>query len=210
MGRIVDSSCADYVAELASSKPAPGGGGTSALVGAIGVALGSMVGALTVGKPKYAEVEPEMLELLTRAQGLTEELLELVDLDAKVFLPLSHAYGLPADTEEQRAHKNEVLEECLHNACAVPLEIMRACCRAIEMLERFARIGSRLAISDAGSGAACCRAALQASSLNVYANTKLMKDRVHADACDIIARDLLDEYLPRVDEVFAYVEGQLA
>lgn len=170
------------------------------------MALGSMVGSLAVGKPKYADVEPELIDLLARASALQDELLALVAADEAAFLPLSKAYGLPAATDEQRAHKAEALEACLHDACAVPLDIMRACARAIEMVDRFAHLGSRLAVSDAGCAAACCRAALQAASLNVYANTKLMIDEVHADSCNLVARDLLDEYLPRAEEIFAYVE----
>lgn len=210
MASLIELSCKEYVADLASSKPAPSGGGTSAFVGAIGLALGSMVGSLTVGKPKYADVEPEVIELLARASSLQDELLALVEADRDAFVPLSKAYGLPAETDEQRAHKAAVLEECLHGACAVPLDIMRACARAIEIVERFAQVGSRLVLSDAGCAAACCRAALQAASLNVYANTKLMTDRVHADACNLVARDLLDAYIPMADAVFDFVERGLA
>lgn len=209
MTELLNSSCRDYVADLASSKATPSGGGTSAFVGALGVALGSMVGSLTVGKPRYAEVEPQIIDLLARAGALQEKLLALVEADAAAFLPLSKAYGLPSGTEEEKAAKDEVLEACLHDACAVPLEIMRACCGGIELVEGFAQLGSKLVISDAGCAAACCRAALQAASLNVYANTRLMKDAAHADACNIVAGDLLDEYLPRADRVLSQVKEQL-
>lgn len=205
MADLVELTCASYVAGLASSKPAPSGGGTSAFVGALGIALGNMVGSLTVGKPKYADVEPELIDLMTRAKALQEKLMGLVDADAAAFVPLSEAYGLPSSTEEEKARKAEVLETCLHDACAVPLDIMRACCRAIELIEGFAHLGSPLVVSDAGCAAACCRAALQGASLNVYANTGLMENELHANSCNVIANDLLEEYLPRAEATFEFV-----
>ena len=101
---------------LASKASVPGGGGASALVGAVGTALGSMVGALTVGKKKYADVEAEIIELMKKADVVRAELLKQIDEDARVFEPLSKAYGLPKETEEEKAHKAKVMEACLHEA----------------------------------------------------------------------------------------------
>ena len=206
MTKSIELSCEEFVEALSSKAPAPGGGGAAAFVGAVGAGLGHMVGALTVGKPKYADVEPELLELMLDADDVRAQLLALVEADAKAFVPLSAAYGLPGNTDEEKAHKAQVLEACLRDACAVPLDIMRACARAIELCERFAELGSPLVVSDAGCGVITCKAALQAASLNVFVNTRLMKDRVHADAQ---ARELLDEYLPMADAVFASVEERL-
>lgn len=178
-------------------------------MGAIGMALGNMVGSLTVGKPRYANAEPELRELMAQADVLQEELLGYVAADAVAFEPLSRAYGLPAGTDEEKARKAEVLEECLHDACVVPLDIMHACCRAIDLIERFAQVGSPLLVSDAGCGVACCRAALQAASLNVFVNTKLMRDDAFAAACEGNAHELLDTYLPRADALFSSVREQL-
>lgn len=209
MTKSVELSCEEFVEALSSSQPAPGGGGAAALVGAIGAGLGHMVGALTVGKPKYADVEPELLELMLDANDVRAQLLALVEADAEAFVPLSAAYGLPSNTDEEKAHKAQVLEARLRDACAVPLDIMRACARAIELCERFAALGSPLVVSDAGCGVITCKAALQAASLNVFVNTRLMKDRVHAEACNAQARELLDEYLPMADAVFSQVEEHL-
>lgn len=206
MTKSIELSCEEFVEALSSKAPAPGGGGAAAFVGAVGAGLGHMVGALTVGKPKYADVEPELLELMLDADDVRAQLLALVEADAKAFVPLSAAYGLPGNTDEEKA---QVLEACLRDACAVPLDIMRACARAIELCERFAELGSPLVVSDAGCGVITCKAALQAASLNVFVNTRLMKDRVHAEACDAQARELLDEYLPMADAVFASVEERL-
>ena len=144
-------SCRTFVEVLASNAPTPGGGGAAALVGAVGTALGNMVGSLTVGKKKYAAVEAEMVELKGRCDRLQGELLDLVKRDADCFAPLAAAYGLPKETEEQKAHKAKVLEEATIVACSVPMEIMEKCCQAIEIIKEFADKGSRLAVSDAGS-----------------------------------------------------------
>ena len=198
-------SCEKFLAELASKAPTPGGGGTAALVGAAGVALGNMVGNLTTGKKKYAAVEADIQALNTKADALRKELEALVQTDA----PLAAAYGLPKDTPEQAAHKAAVLEKALDAACAVPLEIMEKCAEGIALVEEYAAKGSVMAVSDAGCAAALCKAALQAASLNVFINTKLMADRERAAALDAKTDKLLDEFVSRADAVFASVTNKL-
>ena len=187
----------------------PGGGGASALVGAIGTALGNMVGSLTVGKKKYADVEEEMWELKKKADKLQKELLHLIERDAEVFEPLSKAYGMPRETEEEKAEKARVMEIVLKDACSVPMEIMEKCCEAIEIIVEFAAKGSTLAISDAGVGAAFCKAALQGASLNVYINTKSMKNREYAEELNAKCDAMLEKYTKIADEVFNSVLGRL-
>lgn len=194
---------------LASKASVPGGGGASALVGAVGTALGSMVGALTVGKKKYADVEAEIIELMKKADVVRAELLKQIDEDARVFEPLSKAYGLPKETEEQKAEKEKIMEACLHEACSVPMEIMVKCCEAIELQKEFAAKGSSLAISDAGVGVAFCKAALQGASLNVFINTKSMKERDYADSLNKQALDMLAKYVPMADEIYESVFARL-
>ena len=148
---MMKQSCEQFLAELAGKAPTPGGGGTAALVGAAGVALGSMVGSLTVGKKKYAAVEADIQALNARADILRKELEALVQADAEAFAPLAAAYGLPKDTPEQAAHKAAVLESALDAACAVPLQIMekmrrRHCAggRIRRQGQRDGRLGRRL------------------------------------------------------------------
>lgn len=169
-------SCRDFVTVLASKAPVPGGGGASALVGAIGTALGNMVGSLTVGKKKYAAVEADVIALQEKATALQNDLLALVERDAQVFEPLSKAYGMPKATEEEKAEKARVMAVVLKEACQVPFEIMEKCCQAIDLMDGFAKMGSAIALSDAGS-VAFCKAALLGASLNVFINTKSMADR---------------------------------
>lgn len=104
-----ERSCNDFVAILASKEPVPGGGGAAAYVGAIGMALGNMVGSLTLGKKKYADVQDDIIRLQKSADELQDDLLALVQKDAEVFEPLSKAYGMPKDTDEQKAEKARVM-----------------------------------------------------------------------------------------------------
>lgn len=200
-----DRECKDFVEVLASKAPVPGGGGASALVGAIGTALGNMVASLTIGKKKYAEVEPLMIELKEKATALQEQLLDLIQKDADQFEPLSKAYGLPKETEKEQKHKAEVMEAALKDACSVPLEIMRLCCQAIELQEEFAHKGSALAVSDAGVGVEFCKAALRGASLNVFINTKSMLDREYAEKINAEANQLIEVYTAKADKIYEYV-----
>ena len=201
--------CNEFVEVLASKAPVPGGGGASALVGAVGTALGNMVGSLTVGKKKYADVEEEMWELKGKADALQKELLTLIERDAEVFEPLSKAYGMPRATEEEKAEKARVMEIVLKDACSVPMEIMEKCCEALDLVVEFAAKGSTVAISDAGVGAAFCKAALQGASLNVYINTKSMANREYAEELNQKADAMLEKYTKLADEVFESVLGRL-
>ena len=196
-------SCEGFLEELASKAAAPGGGGASALVGAAGVALGSMVGSLTVGKKKYAAVEADIIALNVRAEALRKRLEALVQADAEAFLPVAAAYKLPKET-----HKAAVLEKALDRACAVPLEVMTACGEGIALAAEYAEKGSVLARSDAGCAALFCKAAMQAAGLNVKVNTRLMADKAHADALEARAEQLLAEFVPQADRVYQTVSNE--
>lgn len=197
--------CNEFVEVLSSKAAIPGGGGASALVGAVGTALGSMVGNLTVGKKKYADVEADILVLLDKAAALQKELLRLVDEDAVVFEPLSKAYGIPKDDPT----REQVMEDALKLACTVPMDIMRLCARAIELHVEFAEKGSVLALSDAGVGAIFCKSALQGASLNVYINTGSMTDRKYAGSLEAEADAILAKYCAIADDVFNSVNGRI-
>ena len=200
--------CEEFVEVLASAAPVPGGGGGSALVGALGTALGNMVGSLTVGKPKFADVEADIVKLKAQADALQQRLIDLVAGDAESFEPLSKAYGLPKETEEEKAYKTKVMEECLREACSVPLAIMEACCEAIDMHQEFAAKGTPIAISDVGVGVKFCQAALQGASLNVFINTKSMTDRAYAEETEARANKMLADYVPKAETIFQDVAGR--
>ena len=196
-------SCRRFVEVLASDAPAPGGGGAAALVGAIGTALGNMVGSLTVGKKKYADVQDEIIALKAKCDALQTELLNQVEEDDKGFVPLSKAYGIPKDDPNRDA----ILEDATITACKVPMHIMELCCEAIDCVAVFAAKGSRLAVSDAGCAAVCCKAALQAASLNVFINTKSLKNRAVAEEMNAKANAMLDKYCTMADEIFNTVKA---
>ena len=195
-------SCIDFVKVLASSEPVPGGGGASALVGAIGTALGNMVGSLTVGKKKYADVEAEIIALKAKCDGLQDMFLAQIAADAKGFEPLAKAYGIPKDDP----NRDKILEEATITACQVPIRIMELACEALDAIAVFAEKGSRLAVSDAGCGAVCVKAALQAASLNVFINTKTLKDRKTAEEMNQKCFAMLDKYCAMADQIFNSVK----
>lgn len=165
-----------FISDLSSKEPVPGGGGASALLGAVGAALCSMVANLTSGKKKYESFQADIEDIIMRARESTQKLMGLIEEDAKVFAPLAAAYGLPKDD----AQRERTLEEALSKACSVPMDILRETERVAGLAEELAQKGSKLAVSDVGVAAAACRAAAQGAAMNVYINTKLMKNRDHA------------------------------
>lgn len=199
-----EQSVLEFTQALASKSSVPGGGGASALAGALGIALGSMVGNFTLGKKKYAAVEPLILALMEQAQQLQEQLLECVDEDAVAFQPLSQAYGIPKDDPSRAV----ILEYCLHDAAAVPMKIVELACKAILLHKEFADKGSAMMVSDAGTGVALCLAALRGAALNVKVNTKLMTDREHAEMLNERVDARLAQYEKIANEVYASVYGR--
>ena len=206
---MLNKSCLEFIDTLASKAPVPGGGGASALVGAIGVALGSMVGNLTTGKKKYADVEEDIQSLLKQSDALTKRMSALVQADAEVFEPLSKAYGLPSNTEEEKQEKERVLQEVLVQATQVPLQIAECCLEGIKILDQYAKKGSRLVVSDAGVGVIFSKSALQGAKLNVLINLKLMKNEKLKKEISEKMTAIEEEGLKLADQVYGYVEAQL-
>lgn len=140
----------EFLEVLSSKQPVPGGGGASALAGAMGTALGLMVGNLTVGKKKYAQVEASVVSLMERLTGMQGEMMELADEDARVFAPLAAAYGLPTGTDEEKAHKANVMEANLLAASLVPVKVMELAVESLGILKELEEKGSVMAVSDVG------------------------------------------------------------
>ena len=195
-----------FLETLASSAPTPGGGGAAALCGALGIALGNMVGSLTLGKKKYADVQEDIAELNAKAEALRAGFVALVDADAEAFAPLSRAYSIPKDDPA----RDEIMEPALLKAAEAPLEIMRKCAEALELISGYAAKGSALAISDAGCAAALCGAAMEAAALNVKINTKSMKNRAVADNINAEMNELLQKYFALSQEIYNDVSGRLS
>jgi formiminotetrahydrofolate cyclodeaminase len=204
-----DKSCKEFTSILSSASPTPGGGGASALAGALGTALGSMVGNLTLGKKKYESVQEDIKVILGKAEKLQNELLALVEKDAEVFEPLSKAYGLPKNTDEEKKARDEVMEKALKLACSVPVEIMEKAMEAIDLHEELAVKGTRLALSDVGVGVLFCKSALMGAALNVFINTKLMKNKEYACQINGKVDDMLKKGIETADEVYRKVEQNI-
>lgn len=206
---VKDRRVGEWVDGLASKAPVPGGGGASALGGALGAALGQMVVHLTIGKKRYADVEEEMEKNLTELNRLGEEFLRLADRDGEVFAPLAEAYSMPSETREQREEKERVMEERLLAASLVPLEMMEKALLVINILEFLGEKGSRMAISDVGVAAQFAKAALTGAAMNVYINTKVMKNREKAEELNRKAEWLIEDGKQRGDAVYEKVLEQL-
>ena len=198
-------SCEEFVSELASAAPVPGGGGASALVGALGTALGNMVGSLTVGKKKYADVEDEIRQLKTRCDLLQKDFLLLIEKDAEVFEPLSKAYALPKDDPDRKTK----LREASLRACEAPLEMLRCCGETAQVLQELRERVSPLLLSDVGCAAALCRGALEAAAMNVWVNTRSFPEDPAARALNEEVSRILDAALPAAEEVTAAVREKL-
>lgn len=178
--KMLEKPATQFLSELSSNAPVPGGGGASAAVGAFAAALGMMVTNLTIGKKKYADYEEEVKAVRDRLEGLRDQLIDLVDGDAVAFEPLSKAYSIPKDDPE----RDTIMENALYEASVVPMSIMETVLAAAKELEILVAKGSKLAVSDVGVGILFAQAAIEGASLNVYINTKSMKDRERAAALD--------------------------
>ena len=206
---LADKNCREFIEVLASDELTPGGGGASALVGAVGTALGNMVGSLTEGKLQYYEVEEDMERLIDRSEELEKEFLELIEEDEKAFQNLMTAYKMPHTSELEKAKRLAVLTAAKSAACQPPLRIMKRCCEAIDLCAEFAEKGNRNALSDAGVGVLFCKAALQGASLNIYINTKTLADEEYAGKLNDEADRMISEYSAKADSVYEKVLSSL-
>ena len=200
-----DKTCREFTDLLASKTPVPGGGGAAALCGAIGISLGSMVGEYTVGKKNYEEVSKDIEILLERAEGLRKKFFSLIDEDARAFLPLSEAYSVPKENPE----RVNLLEAASIEAAEPPLEMVRCCGKALEILRDFQIKGNKMLVSDACCGGIICRAAMEAAAINVRINTKNIIDRKLADKMEEEVRELLDRYIPLSETIVSSASDSL-
>lgn len=190
-----------FTDELCSNAPVPGGGGASALMGAVSAALCSMVGELTTGKKKYAEYQIDIDRILGDAKYLNSEMLDLMQKDADAFEPLAKAYGIPKDDPE----RDDILEAALVVAAQAPFDIVMKCKEVAALVDELVTKGSRLAISDVGVAAAACRAAATGAAMNVYINTKLMKNREYAAKLNEDTNRAVDEIVTICDNAYKEV-----
>lgn len=196
-----DLSLNEFSEKLFSKEAVPGGGGASALVGALAVSLGAMAANLTLGKEKYAEYTDELNANLKKAEKLRLRLLELIEEDATGFGEINKAYKVKPRDEE-------LIEKALVSAATPPLKMMEAIKEVVDILIVFADKTSVLVVSDVGVGAKFAEAALKSAYLNVVVNVKLMKDEKTAAEIGEKAERLL-HYAKKADEVYENIVKQL-
>ncbi len=206
---IVEQPVTRFLDELASGAATPGGGSAAAIMGAMGAALVSMMCNLTLGKKHYAEVEGEMRTVLHEAEALRTRLTDMVAKDIAAFDGLMAAYGLPKDTDEQKALRSAAIQHGLKAATEVPLACARASAEVIALSLCAAQVGNRNVISDAGVGALAAQAALRSAALNVYINVPSLKDEAFAQSCRDEIDALLASAVPLAEQVYELVKTKL-
>lgn len=173
---IKDETIEGFLDKLASDSATPGGGSAAAILGSMGAALISMISNLTIGKPKYKDVEEDLRKVVEKSEKLRGELLGMIEDDVAAFDAVMGAYGMPRDTDEQKAKRSEAIQSALKQATDVPLKCVEACRAVIELGEIASEKGNLNVISDAGVGVLSAYAGLRSAALNVYTNVKMIKD----------------------------------
>lgn len=202
---LTEKSCVEFIELLSSKEPVPGGGGSAALVGAVGSALGSMACNLTIGKKKYMQYEPDVKIILEKNINLYKKLLTMIDEDAKNFLPLSKAYGMKRDTPEQIKLKEETLEKALKDACKTPISILSYCYESIKLQRELVDKCSLIVISDVGVGVQCLRSALISAHLNIIVNINSIKNQLFVNDVKFQIQPIVDNGIKIADEVYTKV-----
>jgi len=198
-----------FLDALASSAPAPGGGAAAALMGATGAALVSMVCNLTIGKPKYAEVEGEMRALLAKCEALRLRIEKMMEDDQTVFNTLMAAYGLPKQTDAEKAQRKQAIQDALKRATEVPLACARACAEVVALSREAAEKGNLQVVSDAGVAVAAAEAGLKSAALNVWINVPSIDDKAFADAARREIDRLVDASTLDSAAIYALVKSKL-
>lgn len=199
-----------FVEELASADPTPGGGAAAALEAALGAALISMVCNLTIGKERYRDHEATMTKALAEADALRVEALALADEDATAFAAVSAAYKLPKATDEERAVRSRAIQAALREATDAPLRTTRLALRVLQLSDGILEGANPNVLSDVGVAAHCARAALGGAALNVRVNLKLSSDRTFATTAGGDLDSLLRSGWALADKVADAVERRIS
>lgn len=198
-----------FLDQLASKASTPGGGSAAAIMGAMGAALVSMVCNLTIGKEKYAGVEDEMKEVLSRAEALREQMTDMIRQDVAVFDQVMGAYGMPKDTEEQKIARAEAIQKALQAATDVPLACAQTCVEVISLSRTAAEKGNLNVISDAGVAVVAAYAALRSAALNVYINIGNIRDQSFAARRRAELERLLQGADSEAEAIYSLVKSKL-
>lgn len=195
--KLMDKNVRDFIAEVDSPSPAPGGGSVSALAGSLGASLSRMVGHLTVNKKKFKglseEIQGEFLRRFEELEGVKDELNTLVDRDTEAFNLVMAAFKLPKETDEEKAAREEAIEKATYKAIEVPMAIAENSYRGLELIGYFLEYGNKNAITDLGVSALLLSAALEGAVLNVKINLPGITDEAYvnevSDKCSKLVKD---------------------
>ena len=206
---LVDKSVSIFLDELASGQATPGGGSAAALMGAQAAALISMMCNLTIGKPKYVEVEDEMKALLKQSEALRAELTAMIKADVDVFDRLMASYGLPKETDEDKLARTQQIQTVLKEATIVPLACAKACAETIKLSRVATEKGNVNVVSDAGVAAMAAYSGLKSAALNVYINTASLKDQTFVNEKLAELELILNTVDVETEEVYQMVKAAL-
>ena len=200
--KLSQCTCEDFAAKLASKEPVPGGGGVAALAGSLGAALASMVANYSIGKKKFLGMEAKHQEIIDKSCDLMNKLMALIDEDAENFAPLSKAYGMPSATEEEKAEKEKVLQQCVLVAASGPVKMVEYVYDAIKIQEELVDISTKIIISDVGCAVQMLKAALYSANLNVIVNMNSIKDEKYVAETSAKCNKMVAEGTQIADKVY--------
>ena len=178
---LTHKSVKEFLDELASNSPAPGGGSVAALTGSLASALCSMVCRLTIGKKKYADVSDELQSALEKTEFYRNEFMRLIDEDTKAFVLVMDAYKLPKETEEDKKIRDKAIDEALKKAVDVPMEVLKYTSEMMEFSITIANKGNINSASDASVGALLLQSTGLAALYNILINLKSIQDEEYVD-----------------------------
>jgi formiminotetrahydrofolate cyclodeaminase len=207
--KLTDKPVTNFLDELASNAPAPGGGSVAALSGALGAALISMVCNLTVGKKGYEDVQDDIDDLLTQSEALRKELADLLEADVAAYTGYSVAAKMARSTDEEKAERAQAMQAALKDATDVPLRIAEAAVKVMDLCMPAAEKGNKWAVSDAGVAVLMAEASLRSAALNVLINLGSLKDQEFVAEKRAKLESLLKGKGPMRDEIYDYVVSKL-
>jgi len=179
--KLMDMSCSAFADETASESPAPGGGSISAYMGALGISLATMVANLSSHKAGWDERWEEFSEWAEKGQEIKDELIRLVDEDTKAFNKIMDAFGLPKNTDQEKADRTNAIQEATKYAIEIPFRVMKKSYESMAIIRAMAETGNPNSVSDAGVGALAARSAVMGAYLNVKINASGLKDKDFVD-----------------------------
>ena len=209
MKKLAENTIHEFLDELASDSPAPGGGSVAALAGALGAALTSMVCNLTIGKEEYHNVQEDIKKILQESEHLRSELSELIDKDTIAFNEVMKALKMPKETDEQKEKRRQALQSGYKSAALVPLETARTCEKILNLALVVAQKGNKNSITDAGVSAYMAHAGVESAISNIKINLSSIKDEKFIEKITFELKELHEKTIEKTQNIINIVESAL-